>query len=245
MVRIRRYTLAANTGFAPCRFSYSHGACAATDLLTLANCMADMRRVAEIGEWVAGITPSRMTNRLAFLMHIDGDYTRADYWRRFRGSRLDCTYRPNSEAPSGFDQLQNPWHGRTEEAKDLKCDRILWSRNFFWFAQSYDIYRRVPEGLAIPPRYRELAVSQRTMYGAFCLLPKGFLDWVSSRPQLARFDVIGSFEPDTETDILPLRPRDKTSLVGCAQTVPRRPQKPRENITECAIHSKGKPEFCQ
>jgi hypothetical protein len=111
MVRIRRYTVVANTGFAPCRFSRSHNAYASTDLLTLANCMADMRRVAEVGEWVAGITPSRMTNRLAFLMHVDGEYTRANYWETFRGSRLDCIYRPNPEVSSGFDQLPNPWHG--------------------------------------------------------------------------------------------------------------------------------------
>ena len=240
MVRIRRYTLRVNAGFAPCRLKHSQRGYIGTELLTLANCMANMRGVAPIGEWVAGITPSRMTNRLAFLMRVDGEYTRAKYWQRFRGSRLDCIYRPNPKALFGFDQLPNPWHGRTEEAKDLKCNRILWSRNFFWFAQSYDIRGRTPKGLAIPPKYRELTVSQRTRYGAFCDLPKGFLDWVSGQPQLAKFDVIGAFEPEEETAVQPLRPREKTLFIGCAQSVPLTPRKISPICSErCIVHVKS------
>lgn len=200
LVKIRQYTLAVNTGFAPCCFRHSRRGYISTELLTLANCMADMRRVAEIGEWVAGITPSRMTNRLAFLMRVDGEYTRADYWHIFQGSRLDCIYRPNLDSPSGFDQLPNPWHGRTEKAKDLKCNRILWSQTFFWFAQSYDLRNKTPTGLAVPARYRDVAVSRRSMYGTFCKLPAEFVEWVARQPRVNTFAVIGEFDRQTDAD---------------------------------------------
>ena len=53
-ITIRLYTLNVNTGFAPCRSARSTNGYRSTALVTLANCMADMRRVVKKGEWVAG-----------------------------------------------------------------------------------------------------------------------------------------------------------------------------------------------
>lgn len=99
----------------------------------------------------------------------------------------------------------------------MKCNRILWSRNFFWFAQSYDIHDKTPKGLAIPPEYCGLTVSHRTMYGAFCYLPKKFLGWVSSQPQLPQFNVIRAFETEYIIAISALKSRDKVSTVRSTQ----------------------------
>ena len=73
-IRIRAYTLVVNYGFAPCRWRKKpDGRYEETNLLTLANCMADMRGVVKGTEWIAGIAPNGMTNRLAYLMRVDGD----------------------------------------------------------------------------------------------------------------------------------------------------------------------------
>jgi hypothetical protein len=163
-------------------------------MVTLANCMADMRRVVKNGEWVAGVTPNRMTNRLAYLMRVDGVYAREVYWRKFHGSRLDCVYRPNPKAPDCFDQLRNPWHGAKDKRRDLKCNRILWSKTFFWFAQSYDSDNEAPQGLVLPREYGALRVSHRSRYGMFVQVPREFLDWVASQPQLQSFKVIDGLD---------------------------------------------------
>ena len=196
-ITIRLYTLNVNTGFAPCCSAHSTNGYRSTALVTLANCMADMRGVVKKGEWVAGVTPNRMTNRLAYLMRVDGVYARDEYWKKFQGSRLDCVYRPNPMAPRGFDQLRNPWHGAEAKRRDMKSDRILWSETFFWFAQSYDSYNKAPQGLVLPSKYGALRRSHRSRYGRFVTVPRHFLDWVARQRQLQRFKVIGMFEGQT------------------------------------------------
>lgn len=194
-VTIRRYTVAVNSGFAPCRFMRSNGAYVPTDEITLANCMADMRRVVRVGEWVAGITPNRMTNRLAYLMKVGGEYTRAEYWEKYKGSRLDCIYKLKPNAEFGFECLPNSWHGAEEQPDDMKCHRILWGTEFYWFAQSYDKRTKTPQGLKIPSRYEDLAASQRTRHGVHCKVLSSFLDWVAEQPQLDSFKVLDGNAP--------------------------------------------------
>jgi Nucleotide modification associated domain 2 len=218
-VTIRRYTVEVNSGFAPCRFMHSNGTYVPTNVMTLANCMADMRQVVQVGEWVAGVTPNRMTNRLAFLMKVDGEYTRAEYWAKYEGSRLDCIYRPNPKAKCSFEQLPNPWHGADEQAKDMKCHRILWSTKFYWFAQSYNKRTKAPHGLQLPPEYLKLALSQRSRYGVFCELPESFLRWVSEQPQLDSFNVLDGNESQ---ETLPDCPRTSCGRASTIATVPKR-----------------------
>jgi len=194
---IRLYSLMVNTGFAPCRFAHSSNGYRSTALVTLANCMADMRRVVKKGEWVAGVTPNRMTNRLAYLMRVDGVYPRDMYWKKFEGSRIDCVYRPNPRAPHGFDQLRNPWHGAEEKRRDMKSNQVLWSKTFFWFAQSYDCDSKAPHGLALPSKYGALRRSHRSRYGMFVKVPRHFLDWVARQPRLQTFKVIDNFGAET------------------------------------------------
>lgn len=220
-VRIRRYTVAVNSGFAPCRFMHSNGTYVPTNLMTLANCMAAMRRVVQVGEWVAGVTPKRMTmpSKLAFLLKVDGEYTREEYWDKYEGSRLDCIYRPNPKAKFDFEQLPNPWHGADEQALDMKCHRILRSTNFYWFAQSYTRRTKAPQGLPLPPEYGKLALSQRSMFGVFCELPESFLQWVSERPQLDSFIVL---DGNKSLETLPDCPRTSCVRASPIATAPKR-----------------------
>jgi hypothetical protein len=42
-----------------------------SEVLSLANCKPPIRDVAKPGEWVAGVTPTRMQLRLAYVMRVD------------------------------------------------------------------------------------------------------------------------------------------------------------------------------
>jgi len=205
---------------------HSNGAYAPTNLMTLANCMADMRRVVHVGEWVAGVTPKRRTipSKLAFLMKVDGECRREEYWEEFEGSRLDCIYRPNQKAKFGFEQLPNPWHGADELAMDMKCHRILCSTKFYWFAQSYNRKTKAPQGLPLLPEYPEygkLALSQRSMYGGFCELPETFLQWVSEQDQLDS-DSFSVLDGKKSLETLPDCPRTSCVRASPIATTPKR-----------------------
>jgi len=89
-VRIRAYTLVAHVGHAPC---WMNDKSQDYELLTLSNCKPLIRNVATEGEWIAGVTPTRMGHRLAFLMQVGERITRFEYWERYSDSRFDSIYR--------------------------------------------------------------------------------------------------------------------------------------------------------
>lgn len=79
-MRVYTYILAHDTGFAPNPF---HGWC------TLACCKPKIRSSASVGDWVVGLTPRVLGNRLAYFMRVEEKVTFDDYYRdpRFRKKR--------------------------------------------------------------------------------------------------------------------------------------------------------------
>jgi hypothetical protein len=126
------------------------------EVLTLANCMPRIREVANETEWIAGITPTRMGLRLAYLMRVDERLPRRQYWDCYRRTRLDSIYKL---VRGHWHRFPNPWHNNKDtRRKDLSSKWVLWSRTFYVFANSYDRKNTAPLGLELDPTY---AVLQR------------------------------------------------------------------------------------
>jgi len=95
MVKIRTYKMTQATGFAP---NFDGG------VLTLATCKPGIREKAEVGEWIAGFTSSRLTaggtkqgeEKLIYLAQITEKITFNQYWKQFPNKR------PNKSEPYGL-----------------------------------------------------------------------------------------------------------------------------------------------
>jgi len=80
-MRLFSYIVKHDTGFSPNPF---HGYC------TLACCKPAIRRTAQKGDWVVGLTPKSGGNRIVYLMRVDeSPMTYAEYWndKRFKAKR--------------------------------------------------------------------------------------------------------------------------------------------------------------
>lgn len=138
------YVVARDFGFAPNPF---HGYC------TLATCKPDIRRRAEIDDWVIGMGGSRLdaTGRCIFAMRVTRKMTFNEYWAhptyldkkpvRNGSSRMmvgDNIYR--------YDAERNVWHQADSHhsnpdgspnpnnlLRDTKTDKVLISNHFFYF----------------------------------------------------------------------------------------------------------------
>jgi hypothetical protein len=81
-VRLYSYVVRYDVGFAPNPF---FGCC------TLATCKPDIRKSANVGEWIIGLGSARygLTGRLVFVMKVDEIITFDKYWNdsRFRAKR--------------------------------------------------------------------------------------------------------------------------------------------------------------
>jgi len=155
--------------------------------------MPALRAGAEVGEWVAGITPVRMGLRLAFIMRVNAIYNRADYWRRFARSRHDSIYEPlfmNEEPLHIFRQHENPWHDSNRISYDVDVDRVLLSGCYFNFAEGYDGYENESQGLQLLPEHEALLGKCMRGAGHFKNVPLSFLPWVTTQPtvELATID---------------------------------------------------------
>lgn len=139
-MKLYSYIVKHDTGFAPNPF---HGYC------TLACCKPVIRRTAEEGDWVVGLTPKEDSNRIVYLMRVDEEpISYAEYWqdKRFKAKRPryndgviskcgDNIYEPQG---SGYRQLQSAHsNGELEnpkmKARDLRGKRILISKTFAYF----------------------------------------------------------------------------------------------------------------
>ena len=190
-MRVRAYTLNVNVGHAPC---WMYDVAKGFEVLTLANCKPPVREAAECCEWIAGVTPTRMTARLAYLMRIDRRLSREDYWKEYRRRRLDSIYEPI--ANGGWYRHKNPWHKDQESFdRDLSSNIVLWSKRFRVFSNSYTEQNTVPQGLTIDPKYSILERGGMRGAGHFLELPDDFLAWVDVHINLnlGEFDVLGDF----------------------------------------------------
>jgi hypothetical protein len=100
MAKIRTYKMTHATGLAP---NYDGG------ILTLAVCKPIIRRCAEVGDWIAGLTSVTLVDadgikrgtpqgeeKLVFLMKVTDKMTFTEYWKRFPRKR------PNKQKPYGL-----------------------------------------------------------------------------------------------------------------------------------------------
>jgi hypothetical protein len=194
-IRIRAYTLRVNYGHAPCwEFDSSEGC----EVLTIANCKWPIREKVSEGEWVAGVTPSKLGSRLAFLMKVEHKVPRAEYWKRYLRTRPDSIYEPSVQRK--WRRHENPWHTNHESFKDdLKSDWVLWSKTFYFFAQSYDDYSKSPTGLRVGNKCPQLHHGGMRGYGKFVDVLPSFIDWVKEQKRMKRtaFNLLDSFENDS------------------------------------------------
>lgn len=142
-MRVYTYILAEDAGFAPNPF---HGWC------TLACCKPKIRSSASVGDWVLGLTPKALGNKLAYFMRVEEKVTFDDYFHdpRFRKKRPkdvhgeprlrrygDNCYEPVGDG--GYRQLPGA-HSRKDgtedshlKAWDLSGRFVLAGREFGYF----------------------------------------------------------------------------------------------------------------
>ena len=152
-MRLFSYVLRYDTGSAPNPF---RGMC------TLAICKPRIRRVAEPGDWVAGVGSVNVRGRdlsghLIYAMKVEESISLADYDRRaeqewphripkYHGPDLserlgDCIY----GFPDGGDVVQREGvHGEENKARDLSGRNVLISRHFYYFGREAI---RIPDSL--------------------------------------------------------------------------------------------------
>jgi hypothetical protein len=148
-----------DTGFAPNPF---YGYC------TLACCKPEIRRSAQKGDWIVGLTPKAGGNRIVYYMRVDDVIESfAAYWadRRFevkkpthtdgvRGWRGDNIY--EALASGGYRQLPSMHSdGEAEDAEskahDLGGGRVLISETFAYFGS---------KALPLPTELQSLVVAR-------------------------------------------------------------------------------------
>jgi hypothetical protein len=141
-MQIFAYILKHDSGFAPNPF---HGWC------TLACCKPAIWRKARPGDWIVGITPRNLDNRLAYAMRVEESLTFEEYWsdRRFRVKRPrwkeqgvmhrgDNIYKPSGDGsfcqqPSSHYDHKNDREDEQLKATDLGGKRVLVGRRFCYY----------------------------------------------------------------------------------------------------------------
>lgn len=153
-MRVFSYIVRFDVGFAPNPF---HGVC------SLATCKQDIRRVAQVGDWIVGTgsRPKGKAGNLVYAMRVSEIVTFQEYWddERFiqkrpnlRGSRMqhfgDNIYH---RGPANEWVQENSRHskndGTVEERhlqRDTKSDRVLLADEFVYFGGDGPV---IPESL--------------------------------------------------------------------------------------------------
>jgi hypothetical protein len=161
-MKLYSYIVRHDTGFAPNPF---YGYC------TLACCKPTIRRTAERGDWVVGLTPKSAGNEIVYFMRVD-DVVQSfsDYWSdpRFGVKKPDQTgvlrkrcgdniYEPRTR---GYRQLPS-MHSRKDgtehagnKAHDLSGKHILVSETFAYFGSEPEPLPRELRSLIVGRAHR-------------------------------------------------------------------------------------------
>jgi hypothetical protein len=152
------YIVAHDTGFSPNPFfSYC----------TLACCKPEIRRRAQKGDWIVGLTPKAQGNNIVYFMRVDEVMEFGHYWndKRFRQKRprydkdvrLRCGDNIYEPLPNGgFRQLRSMHsdeeHENTKNKEhDLGGKHVLSSETFAYFGR---------KPLTLPPELERLIVAR-------------------------------------------------------------------------------------
>jgi hypothetical protein len=158
-MKLFSYIVKHDTGFSPNPF---WGRC------TLADCKPAIRRTAQVGDWIVGLTPKHSGNRVVFAMEVDEILGYASYYHdpRFAKKIPDYTkgkviyktgdniYKPLPNG--GFQQLRS-MHSYEEKENpetkvhDLRGANVLVGTRFHYFGAS---------GPDLPARLNELKVGR-------------------------------------------------------------------------------------
>ena len=150
---LRSYKMTHDNGFAPN---------ISGDILSIATCKPQIRRVCEIGEWIAGFSSKMLDNsqvgqeKLLYLAKVSEKISFAEFWDRFADKRPDKDkngdniYKPKGDGK--YEQMPNPHHDKSHEAKDLSVDNVLLCDEFYYFGKGngLDLPSNVRENLCIP-----------------------------------------------------------------------------------------------
>lgn len=198
MSRVYMYVVDRDFGFAPNPF---HGVC------TLATCKPPIRRGARVRDWVIGMGGSRLnaTGRCVYAMEVTQAVTLNEYWaaREFRdkrpvrnGSRVmmvgdNIYHRPDGS--SVWQQLDSH-HSLADGSpnplnveKDTKADRVLISRNFFYFGSQAP---QVPPGVLKRLGFRN-GIGHRVFDTERC---GELIRWITSHHEAANAVVADPFD---------------------------------------------------
>ncbi|MDH5784298.1 MAG: hypothetical protein OEZ16_01660 [Chromatiales bacterium] len=175
-MKLYSYVITHDYGFAPNPFG---------GFLTLATCMPQIRRSAQIGDWLMGTgsTDGVGVDRLIFLAKITGKPSLADYsiLDKYRikipnsceekwAKRGDNIYFQNADGE--WNQRSNPFHGEEEMAHDLSGLNVLVCDEFWYFGASAPI---------IPVEHRHLIKKGPNCKANENKDVTSFLHWVSTR----------------------------------------------------------------
>jgi hypothetical protein len=208
-MKLYSYVVKHDTGFAPNPF---FGYC------TLACCKPVIRRTAQKGDWIVGLTSKTKGNQIIYFMRVDELMESfAEYWadKRFgvkrpnnedgiRGRRGDNIYEPMTSG--GYRQLRSRHSNGDAEneenkAHDLCGRRVLISETFAYFGS---------QSLPLPAKLLSLVVSR----GHRCRFPEEVkLEFIRFTERL-RFGVQGAPEcwpvdDDSWTNKCGRKPREK------------------------------------
>jgi hypothetical protein len=125
MTRIYRYTLASDTGMAPCIDG---------GWVSLATCKPRIRRGAKPGDWVIGFFPApkgEPRGRVAWAGRISRRVEIGDYEREFR-DRSDAVYRAK---PNGEFKCLRPGYHTSKDAfrKDISAPALVFDPHLTWY----------------------------------------------------------------------------------------------------------------
>lgn len=139
------YIVPTDSGFAPNPYG---GIC------TLACCKPQIRRHANVGDWVIGTSAAPEKGKLVYAMRVDRGLTFDLYWDF---PEYECK-KPNKTNGCGdniykmgsagaFIQIKNLSHNEKHIKTDTSVNRVLISRNFWYFGK---------ESVTIPKKFKSL-----------------------------------------------------------------------------------------
>lgn len=180
-MRLHSYVVAHDTGFSPNPF---WGRC------TLACCKPTIRRTANVGDWVVGLSPKKKGNRLIYAMEVEEILTYDAYYRDARfATRIpnfsagqvvarcgDNIYKPLLNGR--FRQLESmhsngPNENPKTKKRDLRGERVLIARRFHYFGS---------KALRLPKQLSALKVGRAHKNRFARSTIAFFLKFISSQP---------------------------------------------------------------
>lgn len=156
MTKFYCYKMTWDTGFAPNPFH---------NVLTLATCKPNVRKLAQVGDWICGWTATTVKNsdekvihkgkvgeeQLIYLAKVTQKISFAEYWEQYSQKRPtpkieddktlpisslgDNIYKPLPEG--GYEQISNDSHKEKDKKRDLSTDNVLVCEEFYYFGTKH------------------------------------------------------------------------------------------------------------